>query len=199
MQPSKGRWARRKERRAEKAASRSGPETEDVTKNTKTLTPPPVPEILQFLDVGLASVTRNLQPLAGDASGSDTAAGPRPPAYAAVFVVRAGQSPAFHCHIPQMVAVAAPGCPAGQGTRLVGLSGPCGQRLSACLGVPRVSCVGLRADAPGAAALVEYVRGNVTEVDIAWLREGAGGVFKATKIVAVETVVGAKRVKKAAS
>ncbi len=117
--------------------------------------------------------------------------------YTVVFVARAGQSSAFHSHFPQMVALAARSQPADdEAVRLVGLSKACEDRLSAALGIPRASSIALRGDAPQAKGLVDFVRARVAPVDVAWLREAQGGAgFLETRIAAVPTRIGVKKVK----
>lgn len=92
-----------------------------------------------------------------------------------------------------MVALAAQSQPPDRAVRLVGLSKACEDRLSAALGIPRVSSIGLREDAPQAKGLVEYVREHVAPVEIVWLREVQAGRFLETKIDAVQTKIGLKK------
>jgi ribonuclease P/MRP protein subunit POP3 len=114
--------------------------------------------------------------------------------YSVVFVARSGQSSAFHCHFPQMVALAAQSQPADRAVRLVGFSKACEDRLSAALGIPRASSIGLREDAPQAKGLVDFVREHVAPVEVAWLgKEAPSGKFLETRIDAVPTKVGVKK------
>ncbi|KAK4157924.1 hypothetical protein C8A00DRAFT_39776 [Chaetomidium leptoderma] len=189
--PSKG-----KRKRPKKAGSSENPAEATPT--------PPVPELAAHVDVGLSKISRALQDMTGkdelglpsvDASSkrgeADSKADPRP--YAVVFVARSGQSSAFHCHFPQMVALAAQPQPADKAVRLVGFSKACEDRLSAAIGIPRVSSIGLREDAPQARALVEYVREHVAPVEVAWLREAQSARYLETKIDGVPTKVGTKK------
>lgn len=170
---------------------------------------PPAPELTAHVDVGLSQISRTLQamshkdesgpspadarskPRGADASGGSSSSRP----YSVVFVARSGQSSAFHCHFPQMVATAAQSQPADKAVRLVGFSKACEDRLSAALGIPRVSSIGLREDAPQAKGLVDFVRGHVAPVEVAWLREAQSAEFLATKIDAVPTKVGVKKLR----
>jgi ribonuclease P/MRP protein subunit POP3 len=127
----------------------------------------------------------------GGADPSVSSSGP----YSVVFVARSGQSSAFNCHFPQMVATAAQSQPADRTVRLVGFSKACEDRLSAALGIPRVSSIGLREDAPQVKGLVDFVRQHVAPVDVSWLREAQSAKFLATKIDAVATKVGAKKLR----
>jgi ribonuclease P/MRP protein subunit POP3 len=94
-----------------------------------------------------------------------------------------------------MVALAAQSHPKEQATRLVGFSKACEDRLSAALGIPRVSSIGLRADAPQAKGLVDFVREHVAPIEVPWLEEARSAKFLETKIDAVPTKVGTKKLK----
>ena len=162
---------------------------------------PPVPELASHVDVGLSKISRSLQVisgkdkpavLSGGASSKMGVAGDSRP-YAVVFVDRSGQSSAFHCHFPQIVALAARAQSSDNPIRLVGFSKACEDRLSAALGIPRVSSVALRDDAPLAKGLVDFVREHVAPVEISWLREAQSGKFLETKIEGVPTKVGTKK------
>ncbi|KAL2181641.1 uncharacterized protein P884DRAFT_189804 [Thermothelomyces heterothallicus CBS 202.75] len=183
--PSKGKRKRSKKARGSETPSNAAPAS----------TVPPPPELAAHVDVGLSAISRTLQAMSGRETPNREEAEPkgcsRP--YSVVFVARAGQSSAFHCHFPQMVALAAQSQPPDKAVRLVGLSKACEDRLSTALGIPRVSSIGLREDAPQAKGLVEYVREHVAPVEIAWLREAQGGRFLETKIDAVPTKIGVKK------
>ncbi|KAK4043996.1 hypothetical protein C8A01DRAFT_12518 [Parachaetomium inaequale] len=192
--PSKG-----KRKRSKKAGSPEKP-----AEATPALTAPPLPELAAHVDVGLSHISRALQGMSGKDKPSPppiatpserTEEEPKADAnpYSVVFVARSGQSSAFHCHFPQMVALAAQSQPADKAVRLVGLSKACEDRLSAALGIPRASSIGLREDAPQAKGLVDFVREHVAPVDVAWLREAPSGKFLETRIDAVPTNVGVKK------
>ncbi|KAK3333231.1 hypothetical protein B0T19DRAFT_120331 [Cercophora scortea] len=166
----------------------------------------PVPELTAFVDVGLANISRNLQarstktgadpvPEKGDgvAKSAKAAAEAAKPPYNIVFAARSGQSSAFHSHFPQMVAVASESLPSDKSIMLVGFSKPCEERLSAALGIPRVSSIALREGAPHSKGLVDFVRANVAPVNIAWIKEARAGGFLETQIEAVKTAVGSKK------
>ncbi|KLU83982.1 hypothetical protein MAPG_03031 [Magnaporthiopsis poae ATCC 64411] len=164
---------------------------------------PPPPELGKYVDVGLASITRGLQQpgATGNAgrpktrSGNGTAGGDAADniPYTVVFVARSGQSSAFHCHFPQMVAVASASSP----VRLVGFSKACEDRLSECLGIPRASSIALRAGAPQSQALLDFVRQKVALVEVPWLEEVAAAGYRETKINTIEAPVGRKKQKRA--
>ncbi|KAK0722418.1 hypothetical protein B0T26DRAFT_739661 [Lasiosphaeria miniovina] len=175
------------------------PEAQGVAAAAAAPSAPPVPGLSAYVDVGLSAISRNLQAVtdrAGDAelAPDETATSKKIPApYSLVFVARSGQSSAFHCHFPQMAALASKSRPAGKAIRLVGFSKSCEERLSAALGIPRVSSIALREDAPQAKGLVDFVREHVSPVEIAWLEESHSGHFLETKIDAVQTAVGSKK------
>jgi ribonuclease P/MRP protein subunit POP3 len=192
--PSKG-----KRKRSQKAGSPENPEGK-----SQTLDSPPTPELFAYVDVGLSKISRDLQAMSrkDDRNLSSEAApsklGEKEPKidtgpYAVVFVARSGQPSTFHSHFPQMVALAAQPQLADKAVRLVGFSKACEDRLSAALGIPRVSSIGLRGDAPQAKGLVDFVRDHVAPIEVAWLREARTGKFLETKIDAVPTKIGVKK------
>ncbi|KAK4196642.1 hypothetical protein QBC40DRAFT_6468 [Triangularia verruculosa] len=166
--PSKGKRDRKRKRAQDEAVS-------DPV--------PPTPEVAKYVDVGLSHISRALQ----DLSSKDT----KP--YSVVFVARSGQSSAFHCHFPQMVALASRSQPPEKAVRLVGISKACEDKLSAALGIPRVFSIALREDAPQAKGLVDFVREHVKPVEAAWLKEAREGKYLDTKIDAVPTKIGVKK------
>ncbi|KAL8387904.1 hypothetical protein RB595_009586 [Gaeumannomyces hyphopodioides] len=192
---SQSKGKRSKAKRKEQGQLEEAPAAEAVK--------PPPPELGRYVDVGLASITRGLQQAAADGnhngaktrSGKGVAGGGAADIipYTIVFVARSGQSSAFHCHFPQMVAVASESSP----VLLVGFSKACEDRLSECLGIPRASSVALRADAPQSQALLGFVRQKVAPVGIPWLREAATAGYQETKINTIEAPVGRKRQKQA--
>ncbi|KAK4106514.1 hypothetical protein N658DRAFT_439042 [Parathielavia hyrcaniae] len=195
--PSKG-----KRKRSKKDPSSV---TQPSAAQAPTATPvPPVPELAAHVDVGLSAISRALQAMSGknepgpppaDAPSKRRISDSRPSAkpYTVVFVARSGQSSAFNGHFPHMVAVAAQSQPADQAVRLVGFSRACEDRLSAALGIPRVSSIALREDVPQATGLVDYVREHVAAIKVPWLQEARSGRFLETKIDAVPTKVGTKK------
>ncbi|KAK3937264.1 hypothetical protein QBC46DRAFT_393150 [Diplogelasinospora grovesii] len=215
--PSKG----KRKRRSQKQANPEKPDEAQSTPQAATEPEaPPAPELAAYVDVGLAKVSRHLQEMSSPASSSKPAepptsqsakdaegAGPEAPKasppepgqgpYAIVFVARSGQSSAFHCHFPQMVASASKSLPAdSQAVRLVGFSKACEDRLSAALGIPRASSIALREGAPLAKGLVDFVREHVRPVEAKWLEETRAGNYLETKIQAVPTKVGNSRKRK---
>ncbi|OHF02611.1 hypothetical protein CORC01_02007 [Colletotrichum orchidophilum] len=195
VKPSEGKRATKRKRKEEGAASKEPEKSER----------PPLPEIASFVDVGLASITRNLERLASTQRGSEqgtevagTVTLPLAP-YALIFVARSGQSSAFNAQLPQMVAVASKAAaPApAPATRLVGYSKPCAEKLSAAVGIPRVSSIGIRVGAPMSRALVDYVQQHVSPVNIAWLDEAKDAVYRPTQLKVDEKMMPAKKSGKA--
>jgi ribonuclease P/MRP protein subunit POP3 len=162
---------------------------------------PPAPEITSYVDVGLASISRNLEKLSAQPMPLAEPSGEHPPEldkqmnYAAIFVARSGQSSAFHCHFPQMVAVASNKQQLEVPIRLVGFSKPCADRLSLCLGLPRVSSIGISNLAPNSSALISFVREHVPPVRMAWANQLRDAEFRQTNIEALETTAGVKKQK----
>ncbi|KAK3302159.1 uncharacterized protein B0T15DRAFT_514213 [Chaetomium strumarium] len=188
-----------KRKRVKKA---SGPESSSAAAPVPAA--PPVPELAGYVDVGLSKISRTLQIMSDKdklVRSSESAASKREEAttgvesrpYTVVFVARSGQSSAFHCHFPQMVALAAASRSPDEAVRLVGFSKACEERLSAALGIPRVSSIALREGAPQAKGLVDFVREHVASIEITWLREARSASFLETRIDAVPTKVGTKK------
>lgn len=140
---------------------------------------PPTPETAKCVDLGLARISRSLEQ-----------APDHHQPYAAVFVARSGQPSAFHSHFPQMVAVASS---SKEPIRLIGFSKSCEDRLSSCLGIPRVSSIGLRDGVPQTKALLDFLRQHVPAVDMPWLQEARSGKYLDTKINALEVPIGVKK------
>ncbi|KAF5658649.1 rnase subunit pop3 [Fusarium circinatum] len=177
---SKGKRSSQKEKGAKKTAQAS--EQPPV---------PPMPEIEASIDVGLNSITRNLQLCSQQETES---MGDEPNRqYSMVFVARGDQASPFNCHFPQMIGAASRKTSSERKTRLVGLSKPCSERLSSCLGVQRVSSVAIRMDAPGAGALQEFVLKKVEPIEASWLDVSSDAQYLAQKINTIETTLGPKR------
>ncbi|TKW51213.1 hypothetical protein CTA1_12813 [Colletotrichum tanaceti] len=191
IKPSEGKRIAKRKRRASAAVS---------TKLVKSERPP-APELASFIDVGLVAIARNLEKLAagqqeGTSKDDNTTANSSSP-YSVIFVARSGQPSAFNCQLPQMVAVASKSSPCEPQTRLVGYSRPCAENLSACLGIPRASAVGIRVGAPMSKALVDYVQQHVSPVRVAWLEEAEKAVYRSTQLKIDEKMVPAKKSGKA--
>lgn len=163
---------------------------------------PPPPAIASSVDIGLSNITRNLQLGAGNLTPkaisqelpSDSG---NPAPYSVVFVARSGPPSPFFSHLPQMVAVASKSRHLAEPIRLVGFSRACEERLSACMGVPRVTSVALRAgDMAQSKALVQFVQERVLAVEMPWLDEFGKGNYQEAKIKTIQAPIGKKRQKK---
>ncbi|KAI3337479.1 hypothetical protein HD806DRAFT_529044 [Xylariaceae sp. AK1471] len=163
-------------------------------------TVPPIPELRSYVDIGLSSVSRFLQETASEdlkigSLQDDLAPEKRSTSrfYSVIFVARSGQPNALSSHLPRMVAGASKSHPSQPPTRLVELPRASEGRLSESLGIPRVSCIGICADAPNSKALVDFIRSHVPIIEVPWLQEASQGEYRVTKINAIETVVGARK------
>ncbi|ETS76318.1 hypothetical protein PFICI_11705 [Pestalotiopsis fici W106-1] len=195
IKPSKG--SRERKRKRKEAAKPSADHLPVV---------PPAPEIGSFVDVGLAVVTRSLESVVAqkpdeesviieetmtDETHPQTNSSSIP--YSAVFVARSDQPSVLNSHLPQILAAASLRDPTREPIRLVGLSKTCQDRLSLALGIPRVSVIGLRKDAPNSKALVDFTCQHVPAIEVPWLKEAQKLEFRDTKINAIETFVGQRQ------
>lgn len=157
---------------------------------------PDKPEILSQVDVGFNSITTRLQSIiakTSDDSSSDDSREKKP--YSMVFVCRGNQTAPFNSHFPQMVAASSLRTEPAQATRLIGFSKPCSDRLSASLGIARVSSVAVCVDAVGSGPLRDLVEKTVQPVRCNWLHDAQSQLYRQSQIVSVDTHVGAKKVK----
>lgn len=158
---------------------------------------PPPPAVADSLDVGLTNITRNLAACSskGEAGAGRDGVQDGPPTYSVVFVVRSATPSTFFSHLPQMVSAASRQM--GEPIRLVGFSKSCEERLSKCLGIPRVSSVALRGGESGQLrALVDFVRKQVAPVEARWMEGASKGQFHETKINSIQAPIGTKRQKR---
>ncbi|KUI62722.1 hypothetical protein VP1G_09843 [Cytospora mali] len=192
IQPSKGKRSKTRKRKRNQSDE---PQTQQAV--------PPPPIVAASVDVGLSNITRNLESHAAASSKAEhdivgdrrdsTRTGP----YSVIFVARSGPPSAFFSHFPQMVAVASKSQQVEEPVRLVGFSRSCGDKLGACLGIPRVSSLGLRMDNTAQSkALVDFVRKRVPPIEAPWLEENAGVKFHETKINTLQVPIGKKRQKR---
>ena len=179
----------------------------EIYRNNASL---PVPEISSHVLVGLASITRLLERIAGDSTRdrplrmSDTGfqtAGYESevvsehdskatfPHIAAIFVCRSSQPSVLHAHLPQLVATASSKIPHLQPTRLVQLPHGSGNRLSSSLGLSRASFVAILENAPHSKSLVELIQNTVSVIKIPWLDEVAKAQYRPVKINSILTTI----------
>lgn len=191
-----------KGKRTKRAAKRRRGQEGDETPSERPMPPPP--EVAGCADVGLSNITRNLQlnaspyPLGTDSEENrDTTAAKPQVSYSVIFVSRSGPPSALFSHLPQMIAMASKSQQLAEPIRLVGFSKACEERLSACIGIPRVTSVGLRAgEMTQLQAVVDFVRERVPPLDVPWLEQAAKGSYHETKINTIQAPVGKKRQKK---
>ncbi|KAH8890760.1 hypothetical protein GQ53DRAFT_746947 [Thozetella sp. PMI_491] len=185
--PSRGKRSKLKRKRSGHA------ETE------KDLQQPPRPAVAAYVDVGLASISRHLEALSSQENSRDTEWDGALPAhelrntlqpYSVIFVARSGMSPIFHSHFLQMMVAASKAKMLEEPMRLVAFSRPCEERLSAAVGIPRVTSLALRSDAPQSKALVDFVRAHVPAPEILWLEEARTAKHLVTKIESTSTSIG---------
>ena len=105
----------------------------------------------------------------------------------AVFVARADQPPMLHAHLPLLIKAASLANLSKPPIRLVSLPSKAEERLIAALKLRRVGVIGLLNEAPGADALVEFLRMTVSVVEVPWLQEATVGRYLPVEIRAVET------------
>lgn len=101
---------------------------------------------------------------------------------AAVFVAHSDHHAMLYAHIPLLAKMISSAFAIIPSMRLVVLSKGAEQRLGSALAIPRVGVIGLSGDAPESAALMEFVRQRVPEIEVPWLDEVAAGIFLPVKI-----------------
>ena len=105
----------------------------------------------------------------------------------AVFVARADQPSILAAHLPLLIQTASLAYPSKPPIRLVSLPSKANERLSTSLDLPRVGVIGLLEGAPGTDDLVEFVRRNVSAVEMPWLQGAMVGSYLPVSIKVVET------------
>lgn len=191
MLPSQGKRSKKtlKRKRTDDAA---GPQT-DSTDSTE----PPRPQVEKHITIGLNSTTRSLE---DSLQRSPANAEPQPtvdlnPSQAmqkdsaipeknlAAIVLTQDPDALPYRHLPTLSALVDRPRPSSP-TLLVPLSaGSAEAKISAALGVPRVGVLGICDGAPGAEALLQYVRDNVPATVVPWIREAAAGKWLGTNVV----------------
>ncbi|KAF2497432.1 hypothetical protein BU16DRAFT_505789 [Lophium mytilinum] len=173
--------------------------------------PPPPPALSAHLTIGLNATTRHLEALAAQYGPSlkspakrSEAEQPAPPRALALVLIPHPNPPSslIHAHIPTLVALSSPPRQSSSGqesevdkvaaerqpARLVSLPTSSEARLASALHLPRLSALGILEGAPGADALIEFVRQRVAFVEVGWLREagleevGEGGGWGGIKV-----------------
>ena len=203
--PSKGK--RTKKRKREQG--RTDKDEESVSHEREVLKDalPAPPAIQRHVTIGFNATTRYLEDLAkrstarrGRRYGSreDTATNSKVVTLgcsetdtsmplAAVFVPLYDQPAILYAHIPLLAKMTSSAFATLPSTRLVVLSKGAEQRLGRALAIPRVGLIGLSRDAPESAALMEFVRQKVPEIEVPWLEEVVAGSCLPVKIDETET------------
>ncbi|KAF2448328.1 hypothetical protein P171DRAFT_428423 [Karstenula rhodostoma CBS 690.94] len=181
--PSKGKKRKREpQKESNNDADSSVPDTR-----------PPPPEIGNHILIGLNSVTRHLESLAAqttppsalsrtkaDASLQDAS----PPRPLTMVLIPHNHPPASlpHAHIPTLVHLSNMDSQTEKATRLLAVPPGCEPAIAEALHIPHVGALGILEGAPGADALVAYVRENVDLTRCAWIDEAMGPEWKGTKM-----------------
>ena len=87
-----------------------------------------------------------------------------------------------HAHIPTLVHLATMNSPPNTATRLLAVPPTFEPRIAEALHIPHVGALGVLEGAPGADALVKYVRGEVEGTRCAWVDEAMRPEWKAVRI-----------------
>ena len=95
--------------------------------------------------------------------------------------------------IPLLVAAASVRIEGAEPIRLVELSVSAEAELSAVLGLPRVSMLGLDASAPDAGPLLQYIRDQVEPVHAPWLKQVPSSAYMPVKIASKEVDEGVQK------
>jgi len=109
--------------------------------------------------------------------------------FSAIFVSRSLQLSILHAHLPQLLTTASLAKPELPTTKLVQLPKSGEARLSAALGLPRVSFIGILDGAPHTKSLVDLVRECVPEIEVLWLEEAKSSIYRPLKVNAIESFV----------
>lgn len=175
-----------------------------------------MPEISSHILIGLNSVTRHLEALAaqtapktapahaatkcdndeGDSGEKENAAseskpGEHPdtaPKRLAFVLIPHNHPPASlpHAHIPTLVHLATMNSPKDTATRLLAVPPTYEPQIAEALNIPHVGALAVMEGAPGADALVAYVREQVEVTTCAWIDEAMKPEWKAVKIDATK-------------
>ena len=106
---------------------------------------------------------------------------------AAIFVPHSDQPAMLYAHIPLLAKLTSSAFATLPPTRLVILPKGAEQKLGSALGIPRVGLIGLYRGAPEAAALMEFVKQKVPEIEASWVEEATAGSYLPVKIHETET------------
>jgi ribonuclease P/MRP protein subunit POP3 len=166
----------------------------DAAKSKESdLAKPPSPLIENYITIGHNSTTRSLErslKATQDAKGQDCekeaqASKDEQMRLAVIFLTHSTDYLPYR-HLPTLTAMITSSNTSAPPILLVPLPEASEAKLAVALGIPRVGLVSICDNAPGATALLEYVRENVPPVDVPWIREAAEGIWLGTKVLSVE-------------
>lgn len=87
-----------------------------------------------------------------------------------------------YAHLPSLCYTASLANNSSPKIRLVSLNVSAEKRIAASLGIPRAGVIGIVEDAPGATALLEYVREQVPPIEIPWISRALNGDWMSTQV-----------------
>lgn len=149
-----------------------------------------MPDVLNYMTVGINSTTRlletkvSLSKSGGRAAVHDESSTERKQAgeeLAVVFLSKP-KDDLMYAHLPVLCYTGSKAQKSQEPIRLVILDSACERTISASLGLPRAGVIGIMENAPGATALIDYVRDNVTPVEIPWLEPALAGKWTGFKL-----------------
>ncbi|KAF1967781.1 hypothetical protein BU23DRAFT_559117 [Bimuria novae-zelandiae CBS 107.79] len=183
IHPSAG----KKRKRANKTSQKEAHELPDA--------PPPPPEIGNHILIGLNSVTRHLEALAAQTApqdkekqnpsdqGQDQSKTSNPRPVALVLIPHNHPTSSLpHAHIPTLVHLSTLNSSPETATRLLAFPPGCEPDIAAALHIPHVGALAVMEGAPGADALVAYVREQVGLTRCAWIDEAMRAEWKGVRV-----------------
>lgn len=159
---------------------------------------PEAPEISTFVTVGFNSTSRHLESLAAPIKGTVKQTEAKEEVdqqgHMSVVFLPKPRNDLIYGHLPLLAQTASLAEPQRTRVRIVPLDSKHEIRISESLGLPRAGVVGLMEGAPGAEALLSYVRSKVEPIDVPWLKEAAEAKYLGLKLGEEEVIT--KKVKK---
>ncbi|KAL9110436.1 MAG: hypothetical protein Q9227_004980 [Pyrenula ochraceoflavens] len=204
LNPSKGKRASKRRRRAQK----DSPSSNTRTHSPQFPAPPPPPDLSHTAIVGFNAITRHLEALAAASPPQSSPETPSsttlPPPLAALFYTPTTLPPLLTHNLPLLTHLASFSHPSTTPpTRLIPLTLPSAPNaLSTALHQPRVSFIGLFNtptptidDDDGSApvkTLINFCREKVPPIHVPWLENVEAGKYAKVRIQRVESVIGEK-------
>ncbi|KAF2270232.1 hypothetical protein CC78DRAFT_196022 [Lojkania enalia] len=191
-------------KRKRKSKSKSSTNNDSVSAPLDISTPP-VPPLSKCILVGLNSVTRHMSSLASLSAPSAASAITNPdkeqrtekpsveiPVPISVLIIPhlSPQSSLSHAHLPTLFYLSTHSAQLDSSiasslttpSRLIALPTSAEAKLASALHLPRVGALGILEGAPGAEALLNYVRDTVGDVECPWIEEGLKAEWKGVKV-----------------